>query len=205
MPVKDLSGKNILNVHVNYLDHVDRRSYWNVTCFCGKTFIVDANRLKQNTSFISCGNNEYHNIITNYEKKTFSHIFHTYRGYMGRVFNENNQDYQNYGMRGITVSDDFKNYYKFKEWAINNGYKEGLSLDRIDVDGNYSADNVRWATGQEQALNKRHSFDKNVGIHRAKSGKYKASVKRNQKVTHLGTFDTFDEAYQARQKFIRGN
>lgn len=205
MPVKDLSGKDILNVHVNYLDHVNGRSYWNVTCVCGKEFVVDANKLKQNTSLITCGNNEYHNIITNYEKETFPHIFNTYRSYMNRVFNKNGQDYKDYGMRGITVSEDFKNYYKFKEWAINNGYEDGLSLDRIDVNDNYSADNVRWATDQEQALNKRHSSDKHVGIYKSKYGTYKARVKRNQKATHLGTYKTFDEAYQARQKFIRGN
>ena len=67
MGIKDLTGKDILNVHVDSLNKVDRRSYWNVTCVCGKQFVVDANRLKQNKVFINCGNNEFHNIITEEE------------------------------------------------------------------------------------------------------------------------------------------
>lgn len=202
MAIKDLSGQDILNVHVNYLDHVARRSYWNVTYICGANFVVNANRLKQNKKFISCGNNEYHNIITKDEIKKYPHIYNTYRAYMDRVYNEHNQDYKSYGMRGITVSDEFKNYYRFKKWAIENGYDENLTLDRIDVNGNYSSDNVRWATSQEQALNKRHSTDKGIGIYKRSSGNYTAIVKRNQKAVSLGTFKTFEEAFNKRQKYL---
>lgn len=202
MGIKDLTGKDILNVHVDSLNKVDRRSYWNVTCVCGKQFVVDANRLKQNKVFINCGNNEFHNIITEEEKKLRPHIFNTYRGFMSRVFDKNNSDYKDYGNRGITVSDEFQNYYKFRDWAIKNNYKEGLTLDRIDVNGNYSRDNVRWATSQEQALNKRNSSDKSIGIYRSESGRYRATVKRNQITKHLGTFDTFEEAFNARKAYL---
>lgn len=66
--------------------------------------------------------------------------------------------YKNYGSRGIKVCDDWENNFaSFYNWAISNGYKEGLSIDRIDVDGNYEPNNCRWITKAEQNYNKRNN------------------------------------------------
>ncbi len=73
-----------------------------------------------------------------------------------RCYNPNNKRYPHYGGRGIVVCQEWKdNYVSFRDWAICNGYQIGLSLDRINNDGNYSPDNCRWATPKQQAYNRR--------------------------------------------------
>lgn len=66
-----------------------------------------------------------------------------------------NKNFSSYGGRGITVCEEWKEYFKFKNWAINNGYKDNLSIDRIDVNGNYESNNCRWATPKMQSNNTR--------------------------------------------------
>ena len=64
-----------------------------------------------------------------------------------RCYNKNNEKYPRYGLRGIEVCDDWKNdFAKFYNWAKANGYAEGLSIDRINNDGNYEPSNCRWVT-----------------------------------------------------------
>lgn len=75
-----------------------------------------------------------------------------------RCFNPNNKAYPNYGARGIKVCDDWldkeNGFMNFYNWAMENGYQDNLTLDRIDVNGNYEPSNCRWLTIQEQQFNK---------------------------------------------------
>lgn len=75
-----------------------------------------------------------------------------------RCYNKNNSKYKNYGKRGIKVCDEWLNDSKsFYNWAMNNGYDDNLTLDRIDVNGNYEPSNCRWVTKKQQAYNKQNT------------------------------------------------
>lgn len=78
-----------------------------------------------------------------------------------RCYYEKNKCYRSYGGRGISICDEWlKSFDAFAEWSLVNGYADNLTIDRIDVDGNYSPDNCRWITNAEQQKNKRKSRGK---------------------------------------------
>ena len=77
-----------------------------------------------------------------------------------RCFNRNHSSYDRYGGRGITIDSIWDDYFNFYTWALDSGYVCGLTLDRIDNDGNYNPENCRWATHKEQGNNT--SKNKNI-------------------------------------------
>lgn len=90
---------------------------------------------------------------------TSTRLFDIWQSMRGRCYNPNDAAYHSYGGRGISIcpewKDDFKNFY---EWALDNGYSEHLTIDRIEVNGNYEPSNCRWATQLEQARNRRNTI-----------------------------------------------
>jgi hypothetical protein len=86
-----------------------------------------------------------------------SKLYGIWSGMKDRCYNSNNIKYQYYGGRGIKVCDEWQGFEPFKEWALNNGYKDGLTIDRQDYDGNYDPCNCRWITIQEQQYNKHNN------------------------------------------------
>ena len=75
-----------------------------------------------------------------------------------RCENKNREKYKDYGARGINVCDEWQDAEKFCKWSLENGYKEGLQIDRIDVNGNYEPSNCRWVTLQVQQKNRRDNI-----------------------------------------------
>jgi hypothetical protein len=80
-----------------------------------------------------------------------------------RCNNSNNPRYHQYGGRGISVCEEWDEFAAFESWALNNGYSDELSLDRIDVDKGYSPSNCRWATEEQQQNNKRDNRRIKIG------------------------------------------
>lgn len=118
-------------------------TYWKCNCDCGRDSWVYRGKLTTgHTKSCGCLNKSLNGLS--------SHPLHTvWSAIKQRCYNKKSTNYKHYGERGIELCSDWEDFLSFYDWSLKNGYKKGLSIDRIDNDKSYSPDNCQWITISE--------------------------------------------------------
>lgn len=161
-----LPGEKCGRVTIIKLDKVEEQNYFRkdrqifekryryfylCKCDCGNECVIEKkNLLKNKYGCQQCGHN-HHDIIVSTHNLTKTRLYKIWQGVKNRC-----KHHKNYGARGIIVCEEWKNnFMNFYNWAINNGYNDNLTIDRINVNGNYEPSNCRWTDIKTQNRNRR--------------------------------------------------
>ena len=181
--------------------------------FCGNEFKTQVQGINiGNTKSCGCYNKRRTKEANRTHGLKYTRLYGIWKNIKSRTLNLNYKRFEDYGGRGITICDEWKNdFMSFYNWAINNGYVEGkkLSLDRIDVNGNYCPDNCRWVDDVIQARNRRISINSTSGykgVHPVNGSKYFISrICIEGTRIYLGSFKTAEEGAIAYNNYIIEN
>lgn len=164
---KDISGQRFDRLVALKRVGTDKRlnALWLCRCDCGNECVRAVVDLRRKGNH-SCGCLNKEN-LKNMAKGNITHgmtgsrLLGCYKAMMSRCYREKDIHYNAYGGRGITVCDEWNGHSDaFVEWALNNGYSDDLTLERINVNGNYEPSNCTWIPMSEQYKNKQSNCNK---------------------------------------------
>lgn len=142
-PFKNLYGLKFGKITVAERIKNGNRHLWKCICECG-------NVTYKRTECLTSGNYQSCGCTNKIDGRRNERLFKIYLSIKQRCYNNKSASYKNYGGRGIVMCNEWlEDYLNFKDWSLNNGYEENLSIDRIDNDGNYCPENCQWITLSE--------------------------------------------------------
>ena len=155
----DLSGKKFgyLTIAERVQNAKNGKARWKCICDCGnETIVTSTDIMTGHTSSCGCKRYESHNRVHGMNK---TDIHTKWVQMRQRCYNKNDASYIHYGAKGVSVCDEWRNnFIAFMNWSYSNGYKEGLSLDRIDNLKGYYPDNCRWVKWEDQSGNRMNNI-----------------------------------------------
>ena len=162
----DLTGKTFgrLTVKERVKSRTNGIPEWLCLCECGKEIVVTGSNLRRGHT-TSCGCYRMDRIKeanTKHGQKRRgtapTPLYSVWSSMKERCYNPNDKAFKHYGTRGIEVCPEWRHSFEtFEKWALENGYKAGLTIDREDTNGSYCPENCRWITNLVQQNNKRNN------------------------------------------------
>lgn len=135
-----------------------RRWLWKCECECGGHSVAYPNQvMRGKTKTCGCGKSVTFRNMHMKHGESGTRLHGIWKGIINRC-NPKNTHSLHYGDRGITVCDEWRKYENFRDWARNHGYEEDLTIERIDVNGDYCPENCKWIPFSEQPRNTRNSI-----------------------------------------------
>ena len=189
-----------------------KRHYGIFKCgLCGEEFRTRISKVKSGDTK-SCGCYNKRRVSETHKTHGFGYtrLYAVWGEIKRRTLNPKHNYYNDYGGRGITICDEWKNdFMSFHDWAISNGYSDELSIDRIDNDGSYYPENCRWTTRTIQSRNTRIHKSNKSGYRgvafRKDNNNFRVTITVNKKRINLGSFKTAIEGAIAYNNYIIKN